>query len=64
MEDPLAQTPEDLTGTVDERQRRLAQLAPETLSAEWLRRQLDNALIAWAAEETELDIVKDAHTDY
>jgi hypothetical protein len=26
--------------------------------------QLDNALVAWAATETEPDISGDAHTDY
>ena len=64
MEDPRAHTPDDLTGTVDERQKTLSLLAAESLSAEWLRRQLDNALVAWAEAETEVDISREAHTDY
>lgn len=64
MEDPHAHTPDDLTGTVDDRQRQLALHPAESLSAEWLRRQLDNALIAWSAAETEVDISREAHTDY
>lgn len=56
--------PADLTGTVDERQKTLALLASESLSAEWLRRQLDNALGAWSAAETDLDISREAHVDY
>ena len=55
---------DDLTGSVDERQRRLALLATESLTTEWLRRQLENALSAWAVCETQLDIAKEAHTDY
>ncbi|WP_019181981.1 hypothetical protein [Microbacterium yannicii] len=57
-------SPPDLTGTVDERLAQLDRLAPESLDAQWLRRQLDAALAAWAADDTELDIVKDAHVDY
>lgn len=64
MENPRSHTPDDLTGTVDDRQKSLALLAAESLSAEWLRRQLDNALVAWAAAETEVDISREAHTDY
>jgi len=56
--------PPDLTGTVDERLAQLSRLAPESLTREWLRRQLDAALAAWASDDTELDITKDAHTDY
>ena len=50
----------------DELDVRLKELREElfTLRFRNSMRQLDNALIAWAAEETELDIVKDAHTDY
>ncbi|SDY60019.1 hypothetical protein [Herbiconiux ginsengi] len=57
-------TPDDLTGTPDERAKQLAQLADAALSAEWLRRQLDSALRDWAADESELDIVKDSRADY
>ncbi|GAA5092383.1 hypothetical protein GCM10025760_20960 [Microbacterium yannicii] len=64
MEDPRADAPDDLTGTVDDRQEQLALLPADALSADWLRRQLDNALAAWSAAETELDISKEAHTDY
>ncbi|HEY9308781.1 MAG TPA: hypothetical protein VIP82_13355 [Microbacterium sp.] len=64
MEDPRSHEPDDLTGAVDDRQRQLALLAAESLSAEWLRRQLDNALLAWSAAETEVDISREAHTDY
>lgn len=56
--------PDDLTGSVDERLKSLALLATESLTAEWLRRQLENALSAWSVCETELDIAKEAHTDY
>jgi hypothetical protein len=56
--------PDDLTGTVDERRRQLDQLAPERLTAEWLRRQLDQALLDWAADVTEVDIQRDSHVDY
>ncbi|NLP83256.1 hypothetical protein HF576_05305 [Microbacterium sp. CFH 90308] len=56
--------PEDLAGTVDERLKALALLEAESLSAAWLRRQLDNALSAWSAAETDLDISKEAHVDY
>jgi hypothetical protein len=64
MEQSVPATPADLTGTVDERRRQLSQLAPDSLSPEWLRRQLDAALDAWAADETEVDIQKEAHIDY
>jgi hypothetical protein len=63
MTDSLPAQPDDLTGTADER---LAQLAQVTgpLPAEWLRRQLDAALAAWADDETALDIDAEAHADY
>lgn len=57
-------TPPDLTGTADERVRQLASLTGMTLSAEWLRRQLDATLMAWGADETELDIGRESHVDY
>jgi hypothetical protein len=59
--------PQDLTGTADERAHQLAQLdgeADTVLSAEWLRRQLDAALLAWGADESELDIDRESRVDY
>lgn len=64
MDDPRADAPDDLAGTVDDRMKQLALLPAESLSAQWLRRQLDNALVAWSGVETEVDISRDAHTDY
>jgi len=56
---------EDLTGTADERVRRLAELAAMgPLSAEWLKRQLDLALAAWADDETALDVERESHMDF
>lgn len=63
MQDPRFQ-PEELSGTVDDRQRQLASLPTDSLSAEWLRRQLDSALTAWAATQTGLDISMESHADY
>lgn len=57
-------TPPDLTGTADERTQQLELLAGTELSAEWLRRQLDAVLVAWATDETELDIDRESHVDY
>jgi hypothetical protein len=55
----------DLSGTVDERIRQLAAAEPSMLqSTEWLLRQLQRALEAWAADETQLDIDTEAHVDY
>jgi hypothetical protein len=55
----------DLTGTVDERMRQLTQLAAKTdVSAEWLMRQLHATLLAWADDETELDVDSELHADY
>jgi len=64
MDDPRSDTPDDLAGTVDDRLKQLALLPAESLSAQWLRRQLDNALVAWSGAETEVDISREAHTDY
>ncbi|MGD8166292.1 hypothetical protein ACEXOS_003625 [Herbiconiux sp. P16] len=64
MTSETSATPDDLTGTPDERTTQFAQLADTPLSAEWLRRQLESALLAWAADESELDIVKDSRADY
>jgi len=55
----------DLTGTADERINQLEHAdATGPLTADWLRRQLDLALAAWADEETELDIEKESRVDY
>lgn len=64
MERSTGLTPEDLTGTVDDRRSQLDDLPADGISAEWLRRQLDNALTGWAATATELDIQKEKQTDY
>lgn len=63
MDDHLPSTA-DLTGTVDERRHQLGALPPESLSAAWLRRQLDDALHAWSDAETELDISREGRADY
>ena len=56
---------DDLTGTADERIRALAELAiVEAFEVEWLRRQLDLTLAAWAADATALDISQDSRADY
>ncbi|MFG6502214.1 hypothetical protein [Microbacterium sp. P05] len=57
-------TPLDLTGTADDRIAQLTQLDAGDLSADWLRRQLDAALQAWADDETTLDIDEEARVDY
>ena len=55
----------DLTGTADERMNQLEHLeASGELTTEWLRRQLDLVLAAWADDETTLDIEAESHTDY
>lgn len=54
----------DLTGTADERVRQLDLLAGTALSAQWLRRQLDAVLVAWCADETELDIDRESRVDF
>ncbi len=58
--------PDDLTGTADDRLVQLASLqaAGTPLGAEWLRRQLNRALGAWAADETELDIERESRVDF
>lgn len=63
MTDPLPTPNEDLTGTADERRAQLARLTAP-LSTEWLLRQLESALDAWARDETSLDIDREARTDY
>lgn len=65
MDDQTGRGPEDLTGTADERRRRLAELtATRQPSAEWLQRQLEAALAAWADDETRLDIDDEARADF
>lgn len=57
-------TPPDLTGTVDERTRQLASTPVEEQTTEWLRRQLDAALVSWSQDRTALDIDEEARTDF
>lgn len=61
-----ANDPGDLDGTVDDQQRALAdKLARgDALTEQWLLRQLQRTQAAWAADQTALDIDRDAHTDY
>ena len=55
----------DLAGTVDERRTQLDRLRSNgAVTAEWLLRQLDQALTDWAALETRFDVEKDGHPDY
>lgn len=64
MTDTTAE-PADLHGTADERRRQLtAAAASGPLSADWLRRQLDAALEAWASDETTLDIDRESRVDF
>ena len=56
---------DDLTGTSDERARRLAALDGEgSLPPDWLRRQLDLALSAWKEDEKKLDIDAEGREDF
>jgi hypothetical protein len=56
---------DDLTGTAGQRARRLIQLESEgSLPPEWLRRQLDLALVAWADDEKTLDIDAEGREDF
>jgi hypothetical protein len=66
MTDPRDTDTADLTGTVDDRLSRLAELesAAGELSSEWLLRQLKATLSAWAADDTELDVVSETRTDF
>jgi len=64
MADDSTSEPADLIGTADERMKQLEALGPSPQPAEWLRRQLDAALLAWADDETELDIDRESHTDF
>lgn len=53
---------EDLIGGPDERRAQLENL--DAVDAVWLRRQLELALEAWAADDTELDIDRESRVDY
>lgn len=54
-----------LSGTADERRSQLAHLAERgPLSAEWLKRELDAVLDAWAEDETVIDVEEEARTDF
>ena len=65
MTEPTGSPTDDLTGSVDDRIRQLAQReSAGALSAEWLRRQLDAALLAWADDETTLDIEEESRSDF
>ena len=64
MTDATAPTPADLSGTAGERMKQLEALGTSPQTAAWLRRQLDAALLAWADDETELDIDREAKTDF
>lgn len=56
---------DDLTGTADERMNQLLSREESgALTPEWLRRQLDLALAAWADDETELDIDRESRSDF
>jgi len=54
----------DLTGAADERMSQLEGLDDSAVTAEWLRRQLELTLAAWANDETELDVERESRTDY
>lgn len=56
---------DDLTGSADERARRLTDLAGEAeLEAEWLQRQLALVLAEWSRAEGELRIAAERREDY
>ncbi len=56
---------DDLTGTSDERARRLAALESQgALPPDWVRRQLDLALTAWGADEKQLDVDAEGREDF
>lgn len=56
---------EDLVGSADDRERQLSGLLATTdVSSEWLLRQLRSALVAWAADQTTLEIEEEARVDY
>lgn len=65
MDDTHRSSLPDLTGTVDERGAQLDKLRNDgAVTAEWLLRQLDQALAEWAAVETRFDVERDGHPDY
>lgn len=53
---------DDLTGTSAERAHRLDAEGP--LPPEWVRRQLDLALAAWADDEKTLDVEAEGREDF
>lgn len=56
---------DDLTGTSAERAHALARLEAEgPLPSEWVRRQLDLALAAWAEDEKTLDVDAEGREDF
>ncbi len=56
---------DDLTGTADERARQLASIvATSEPLGDWLLRQLELALAAWARDENELDIDVESKQDF
>lgn len=56
---------DDLTGTSAERAHRLGRLDAEgPLPPEWVRRQLDLALAAWADDEKTLDVEAEGREDF
>ncbi len=56
---------DDLTGTADERARQLASIvATSEPPGDWLLRQLELALAAWARDENELDIDVESKQDF
>ncbi|WP_308466580.1 hypothetical protein [Rathayibacter soli] len=56
---------DDLTGAADERTRQLARFESEgPLTSDWLRRQLELVLEAWAADEKTLDIDAEGREDF
>ncbi len=57
--------PPDLHGAADERRRQYDEYtASGSVSAQWLRRQLEATLDAWASDETELDVDKERKVDF
>jgi hypothetical protein len=56
---------DDLTGTSDQRARRLAILESQgELPPDWVRRQLDLALSAWSVDEKKLDVDAEGREDF
>lgn len=56
---------DDLTGTSDERARKLAELeADGPMPPEWVRRQLLLVLEAWGADEALVVVEAEGHEDF